>query len=183
MEATVKKIACLIVASLLIGCGGGGGGGGGNTTPTTTVLEGKWVYSSDGHPTGGACGLDAHGNYGERMTIVFNNNQYTSKYEACVILSGNTGAYFETDSETGTFVIGEIVLYDSTFPEYQMTAIDFRSQTTIYTSYNLTDNNLHIAIPYPPDDGTTPDKRAISIATFWDSASQSLVTNPTYVKQ
>lgn len=177
----MKKSIVLLLAVLIIGCGGGGGGG--DTTPTTTELEGKWVYSSDGHPTGGACGLDAHGGYGERETITFNYNKYTYKYEACVILSGNTGGYIETDSGTGTFVIGDIVLYDSTYPEYQTTAIDFTSQTTTYTAYNQTNNNLHIAIPHPPLDGTTPEKRAISTAIFWDSASQSLVTNPAFVKQ
>lgn len=34
-EASVKRIACLLAFSLLIGCGGGGGGGS-STTPVTT---------------------------------------------------------------------------------------------------------------------------------------------------
>jgi len=48
----VKKIACLIVASLLIGCGGGGGGGeGGGSSPPpaplplSAIVAGRWLGS------------------------------------------------------------------------------------------------------------------------------------------
>jgi len=31
----VRRVACLLIAIILVGCGGGGGGGGGSTSPPT----------------------------------------------------------------------------------------------------------------------------------------------------
>lgn len=169
-----KSFPLLIALLFVVSCGGGGGGGSDNNvnTPATTELEGEWVYSSDGHPTGGACGLDSHGGYGERITLTFNNNQYNYKYEGCWIPSGNTGAYIETENINGVFVIGGIYV-NSTDPAYRMTAIDFIATTTGYTSYNLAGVNLKIATASQTADGTTPDKRAFQVD----------YSDPIYIKQ
>jgi hypothetical protein len=64
-----------------------------------------------------------------------------------------------------------------------MRALDLVSSTTTYTSYNLVSNRLHIAFPFQTYDGTTREKRAFQIATFYEAASRTLIANPTFIKQ
>jgi len=51
----VKRIAFLLLASLLVGCGGGGGGGGGSTPSTTYSVTLNWApnHESGVNGTGG----------------------------------------------------------------------------------------------------------------------------------
>lgn len=189
MRENLSRInAIVILSSILAACGGGGGGGSttaGSTSSnatTATELEGTWVAATDNNYTGTACGLTSSGAPGERQTVTFNMNRYTYKSETCLIVSGNKGGYMLSDTETGTFSIGDVV-QSSTDPTAQMRALDLISSKTIYTSYNLVSNQLHIAGPFQNYDGTTRDKRAFQIATYFDTASRSLIVNPTFVKQ
>lgn len=186
-ENLSKTSAIVILSSFLAACGGGGGG---STTASSTLssattaseLEGTWVAATDNKYTGTTCGLTPSGAPGERLTITFNMNRYTYKSETCAILSGNTGGYILSEIDTGTFSIGDIVL-SSADPTAQMRALDLMSSKTIYTSYNLVSNQLHIAGPFQSNDGTTREKRAFQIATYFDTASHAMVVNPTFVKQ
>ena len=119
---------------------------------------------------------------GERFTLTFNMNRYTYKAESCLILSGNKGSYMLSDSASGTFSIGDVTQASSDLTQ-QMRALDIISSNTTYTSYNLVSNQLHIALPFQTYDGSTRDKRAFQIATYYDPASKSLITNPVYIKQ
>jgi hypothetical protein len=58
-------------------------------------------------------------------------------------------------------------------PEVQMTEIDFISDTTFYTFFNITGNKLTIATASGTEDGTTPAKRAFQVG----------YSDPTYIKQ
>jgi len=186
-ENLSKTSAIVILSSLLAACGGGGGGSTTASTPlssatTASELEGTWVAATDNNYTGTACGLTSSGAPGERLTVTFNMNRYTYKSETCLILSGNKGGYMLSDTATGTFSIGDIVL-SSADPTAQMRALDLISSKTVYTSYNLVSNQLHIAGPFQSYDGTTREKRAFQIATYFDTTSRSMVVNPTFVKQ
>jgi hypothetical protein len=184
--STISAIVCL--SSILAACGGGGGNGpanssaGPSSSTVATELEGTWIASTDDNTTGSACGLTSSGALGERFTVTFNMNRYTHKSESCVILIGNKGSYLLTDTASGTFSTGDIVL-SSTDPTMQMRALDLISSTTAYTSYNLVSNKLRIALPFQTYDGSTREKRAFQIATFYDPASKTLIVNPTYIKQ
>ena len=181
----MKKIGCAVaVASLisLAGCGGGGSGVGASSAPAVTELEGVWIASTDNHPTGGSCGLNATGQYGERVTLTFSGNSFTYKYEQCLIVSGNTGAYSIPESHTGTFVIGGIST-TAADPANQLRALDLISAPPVYTSYNLTGNKLTVAIAYQTYDGTTPAKRAFQTGSYYDTVTRKLITAPVFTKQ
>jgi hypothetical protein len=123
-------------------------------------LQGTWVYSSDHHYSGGACGLDASGNYGRRLTITFTGDQYTSKDESCLILLGNTGGYFESNSGNGRIEIGRVFLEVPSDPSQNLRAIDFISDTTLYSSYRINQSALYIADSHREFDGSTAELRA-----------------------
>lgn len=193
MNKNSSVIATLSLSILLTACGGGGGGGGGNgnegqansQVPSPVVageLEGTWVSATDGNATGDTCGLTASGERGYRRTLTFNANRYSVKEESCLILSGNKGSYFQMGSGTGTFSTGAVTT-ESSDPTVRMRALDLISSETFYTSYNLVSNKLRIAGPFQTYDGTTREKRAFQIATYYDSASRTLIENPTYIKQ
>jgi hypothetical protein len=183
-----NKYACLAaivsLSSVLAACGGGGGGapGGLSSTATASELEGAWIAATDNNLAGTSCGLTSSGIPGERFTVTFNANRYTYTAENCIIISGNKGSYLPANSTSGTFHIGDVTL-SSNDPSSQMRALDLISSTTFYTSYNLVSNKLHIALPFQNFDGTSRDKRAFQIATFYDTASRSLIVNPTFIKQ
>jgi hypothetical protein len=183
-----NKYACLAtiisLSAALVACGGGGGGAPGSPASTviSSELEGTWIAATDNNLTGTSCGLTSSGAPGERFTVTFNANRYTYTAENCLIISGNKGSYLLNSSTSGTFFIGDIVLA-SNDPSAQMRALDLISSTTVYTSYNLVSNKLHIALPFQNFDGTSRDKRAFQIATFYDPASRSLIVNPTFIRQ
>jgi len=186
MSTSTKKNTALLFLTLCVlsACGGGGSNGAGNTSGATTVseLEGTWIAATDSNYTGTSCGLTASGTPGERLTITFNLNRYTVKSESCAIVLGNKGSYILADTASGTFSIGDIVVTSSD-PTAQMRALDLMGTTTIYTSYNLMGNQLHVALPFQTYDGSARDKRAFQIATFLDPATKQLVVNPTFVRQ
>lgn len=177
----MKKIcsitsAMFLVSSMLAACGGGGG------TSSTTELHGTWVASTDSNPTGDTCGLTPSGQPGERFTATFDGNRYTHKSESCLIITGNKGSYVASHNVSGTFYVGDVTL-ESSNPALRLRALDLMSSTTIYTSYNVTSNILHIALPDQMHNGVTRDKRASRIASYYDSQSNSIIENPAYIKQ
>jgi len=182
----MKNIILALSMTALVGCGGGGSSDSGSVAPapapSKTVLEGTWIAASDSHPTGSACGLSLSGAPGTRQTVTFAANTYAYKLESCIILTGNTGGYVMTDNVSGTFLIGGINVQSSD-PTAQMTALDLISQTTSYTSFNISGSNLHIAGPFQEFDGSTPAKRAFQINSFFDPVSGKLIDNATFIKQ
>jgi len=183
----IKKYAGRAIVSLsaaLASCGGGGGGtsGGPSSSAATSELEGTWIAATDNNLTGTGCELTSLGVPGERFTVTFDANRYSYKAEKCLIINGNKGTYVLADSTSGTFHIGDIIL-SSNDSLSQMRALDLISSNTVYTSYNLVANKLHIALPFQGYDGSSRDKRAFQIATFYDTASRTLIVNPTFVKQ
>lgn len=175
-------VVVLALSAFLTACGGGGSASSPSGATTASELEGTWIAATDNNLTGTGCGLTSSGTPGQRFTVTFSANRYDYKAEACVILTGNKGSYLLTDSTSGTFSIGGVIL-TSTDPSQQMRALDLISSTTVYTSYNLVLNKLHIALPFQNFDGTTRDKRAFQIATFYDTTTRTLVVNPTFIKQ
>lgn len=178
-------VAVVSLSWVLAACGGGGSddaSGGPSSSSATSELEGTWVAATDNNLTGTGCGLTASGVPGERFTVTFNANRYTYKAENCLIITGNKGSYLLDNSTSGTFHIGDITL-SSNDSSSQMRALDLISSTTVYTSYNLVANKLHIALPFQGYDGSSRDKRAFQIATFYDTASRTLIVNPTFIKQ
>jgi hypothetical protein len=187
MRVNLSKASAIVTLTLLLAaCGGGGdsttAGGTLSSATTASELEGTWVAATDNNYSGTTCGLASSGAPGERLTMTFNMNRYTYKSETCSILSGNKGGYMLSDIATGTFSIGNIVL-SSADPTAQMRALDLISSKTFYTSYNLVSNQLHIAGAFQSHDGTTRENRAFQIATYLDTASRTLIVNPTFVKQ
>lgn len=177
--------AVVALSSALTACGGGGSADPAGASQGTTIaseLEGTWIAATDNNFVGTSCGLTTSGAPGQRLTVTFNANRYTYKAENCVIITGNKGSYLLADTTSGTFHIGDIVL-SSADPSAQMRALDLMSSTTAYTSYNLVSNKLHIAMPFQGYDGTSRDKRAFQIASYYDPATRSLVVNPTFIKQ
>jgi hypothetical protein len=177
----MKKIcsitsAMFLVSSMLAACGGGGG------NSSTTELHGTWVASTDSNPTGDTCGLTPSGQPGERFTATFDGNRYTHKSESCLIITGNKGSYIAAHSVSGTYYVGDITL-ESSNPAMRLRALDLMSSTTIYTSYNISSNTLHIALPDQTHNGVTRDKRASRITSYYDPASDSIIANPAYNKQ
>lgn len=183
MKYTFSALCASAFLSILAGCGGGGGGSSSDTaTNGVSELEGTWVAASDKRFTGGSCGLTPSGARGERTTLTFNMNRYTFKEEECVIFTGNTGAYLTTDSGSGTFTIGGITR-TSTDASSQLRALDLVSGKTIYTSYNLTGSSLRVAIPFQTYDGSSRDKRAFQIGSYYDTTSRTLVSAPEFLRQ
>ena len=166
MERNVRwsfKNIFFVVCSLVIPTACGGGGGSDVTDATRSYLDelqGTWVYSSDDHYTGGACGLDVHGAYGRRLTITITGDSYASKDEFCLILSGNTGGYLESSSGNGTVKVGQIFLNVPSDPSQNMRAIDFISSSTFYTSYRVNQTMLYVADSHNQVDGSTEQLRA-----------------------
>lgn len=172
----ICSITMFFVTSLLAACGGGGG------ESSTTELQGKWLASTDGNPTGDSCGLTSSGQPGQRMTLTFDRDRYSHKTESCMIVSGNKGTYLQSHNVSGTFYIGEVTV-QSNDPATRMRALDLQSSRNVYTSYSLAANTLHIAGPYLSHDGSDRSKRAHRIASFYDDASKSTIDNPAYLKQ
>ncbi len=158
----LSKLPIILLATAFVtACGGGGGGDtSASSNPNLAELQGVWIYSSDSHYTGGACGLDNSGNYGRRLTFTLSGNTFTSKDENCLILTGNTGGYIETNSGNGTINIGDIYLTDTSNPDNNLRAIDFITNTTLYTSYRVTNSKLYLADSLRAYDGSTPALRA-----------------------
>lgn len=185
MKHTFPALCAFACLTIIAGCGGGGGGGSSSAASSGSVateLEGTWVAASDRRFIGGACGLDSSGARGQRTTLTFNINRYSFKEESCVILSGNSGSYFETESGSGTFAIGDITRTGSG-PSDQLRALDLISAKTIYTSYNITAGRLRIAIPFQTYDSTSRDRRAFQTGSYYDSASRTLVSTPEFTRQ
>ncbi|MGV0984166.1 MAG: hypothetical protein ACOYB2_06405 [Limnohabitans sp.] len=161
MRWSVKHTLPVFSFAFLTACGGGSGSDvTGETRSYLDELQGTWVYSSDDHYTGGACGLDLHGAYGRRLTITITGNSYVSKDEFCLILSGNTGGYLESSSGNGTVKVGQIFLNVPNDPSQNMRAIDFISSTTFYTSYRVNQTMLYVADALNQLDGSTEQRRA-----------------------
>lgn len=172
----ICSMTMFFVTSLLAACGGGGG------DSSTTELQGKWLASTDGNPTGDSCGLTSSGQLGQRLTLTFDMDRYTHKTESCMIVSGNKGTYQATHTVSGTFYIGEVTV-QAADPAARMRALDLQSSRNVYTSYSLASNTLHIAGPYESHDGSERNKRAHRIASFYDATSKSMVDNPAYLRQ
>ena len=171
-----KPIYSAIAASLalsLAACGGGGGDTA--STANDSALQGVWISSTDNHPTGGACGLDIHGAWGKRVTLTFNaDGSYAAKSEVCVsLVGGNTGAYFQNNSTTATYVTGGVYL-DGGSPALDMKSLDISISPTFYTAYNITGNQLKLGVASVANDGSTPAKRAYEFQSLLD---------PVYLKQ
>jgi hypothetical protein len=161
----MKKIllVCLGVG-VLAGCGGGGSGGQPSSDTQfadVTELEGKWVYSSDGHITGAGCGRDASGELGSRVTYTFTKNKYVIHLESCMG-SGAVPQYVFMSGRAGDFVIGGSFT-DNGAPGYQLRALDLLdSHGNRYTSYQLQENRLTLASKSDAGhDGRTPVTRQI----------------------
>lgn len=181
----MKKLGYAVAAAILVsmaGCGGGGSGTGTTSAPAVTELEGVWVASTDNHPTGGTCGLTSTGAYGERVTLTFSGNSFTYKYEPCLIISGNTGAYSVPETHSGTFSIGGIST-TAADPANQLRALDLISSPSVYTSYNVIGNKLTVAIAFQTYDGTTPAKRAFQTGSYYDTVTRKLISAPVFTKQ
>jgi hypothetical protein len=157
----MKHLAVLASAALLTACGGGGDSGTAAMSAQEQALQGTWVYSSDGHPTGGSCGLTIHGAYGERVTVTFSSGRYTFKYEACVIVTGNQGGYLLTNQGSSTYAVGSVTLQGSS-ADTTMTALDLGASPTYFTSFNVTGTTMRLAAASTTYDGSTAAKRATS---------------------
>ena len=116
----IYSMTVFFVSSLLSACGGGGG------DSSTTELQGKWLASTDGNPTGDSCGLTSSGQLGQRFTLIFDMDRYTHKTESCLIVSGNKGTYQVTHTVSGAFYIGEVTV-QATDPAARMRALDLQS--------------------------------------------------------
>ncbi len=149
----MKKIMIATLLAALSACGGGGSDG---ATSDKTELEGRWAYASGGHTTGGTCGLDVHGGYEERDTLIFTGSKVSGIKELCAIASGNTGAFIQTNTYAGTFVLGGVYL---TYGGVSYKTIDVTTTTTQYSGYNLNGDKLKLAQIAFGNDGSTPAKR------------------------
>jgi 3D (Asp-Asp-Asp) domain-containing protein len=125
VEAIVKKIACLIVASLLIGCGGGGGGSTATTTTATTTIMGNvakglvsgatvnlFILNANGTKGGllGSTTTDSNGNYSITLTnptvpvlAEASGGSYVNE------VSGGTDILLSTDKLTAVLPVGTTV--------------------------------------------------------------------------
>jgi hypothetical protein len=156
----MKKIMIATLLAALSACGGGGSGG--SAPAPVSDLEGTWVYTSGSHATGGTCGLDIHGGYEQRIKYVFSGSSLKGTLEDCMILQGNTGAFFESKSTTGSFVTGGEYL---TFNGEVYKTIDVTSSgKPQYSAYNITGITLKFTQPTTATDGSTPGTRAAGIS-------------------
>jgi hypothetical protein len=160
----MKNIFALLAALILVaGCGGGGGDGGTATPlPATSTLEGVWIYASAKHYTGGACGLDVHGNYEDRITVKFAGSKYDVQIETCLILKGNTGSFIQNNAGSGTFKTGGVfyTLGSRAYSEIDMTITGQNGSTaTVYGGYNISGTELRMTDTSGDFDGTTTDRR------------------------
>jgi|GEM_PF-1429051 len=171
-----------VLIALLAGCGGGGSGDSSSSLNASgvTELEGTWVYSTGSHLTGGVCGLDVQGGYEERTTYVFTGTAISGTKETCWIAQGNTGAFIQNDSMTGTFSIGSIYMTagPESYRELNVTA----GGSTQYLGYWLSGNKFKTANPSASNDGTTPEKRFNVAASIYVSGV-GLIEQPIFIKQ
>jgi hypothetical protein len=156
-------LVCLAIG-ILAGCGGGGSGGTPNSDTQiaeVTELEGKWVYSSDGHPTGAGCGRDANGELGNRVTYTFTNNKYVIHLESCIGTGVNAGYVFMS-GRAGEFLIGGSFTGPDA-PGYQLRTLDLLdTHGNRYTSYSLEQNRLILASKSDAvHDGRSPGTRQV----------------------
>lgn len=156
---TASALACACLLTLTA-CGGGGGG---SDQPAATqndpALIGTWIASTDGHYTGSACGLTIHGAAGERITMTFEGSNYSVKYEACVIVIGNTGGYVMTNQASAAYHTGGIFL-ETGSAATRMTALDLDVSPPYYTAYNVTGSTLTLGFATATMDGSSAAKRA-----------------------
>jgi hypothetical protein len=194
--------AVLIAAALAIslsGCGGGGSGGSSGTSPTAstkTELEGKWVYTTGSHLTGGVCGLDFQGNVEVRTTFVISNLNSTRTDETCwlqpvlvngvVTSQGNTGAFIAGSPVAATITIGTVYLTSGADTYKELNITNSTDGTTLYTGYaiNSSGNQFKLAVPNPNTgyDGSTAAKRNIVAGDVYVSGV-GLISQPTFIKQ
>lgn len=137
-----------------------------------TELEGTWVHTTGSHVSGGTCGLDSRGGYEERTTLTFHGANIKGVSETCWIYKGNTGAFIEYDSRSGTFTVGNVYLTYGTesYKELNITV----GNSTQYTGYYLNSNKLEIPLAKGSNDGSSSAKRISGVGYYGQ---------PTFLKQ
>jgi hypothetical protein len=160
----LKHPIIIAFLSIILSACGGGGSDSATTTPVTTDLEGRWIYASAGHTTGSSCGLDAHGNNEQRTTFTFTGSNISGLNEQCLILSGNTGSFVQSNNFAGTFKVGNAYL---TYGADTYKTLDVTSNTgTQYSGYAITGNVLKLAAASGSNDGSSADKRLSYVGYF-----------------